>query len=68
MNTKFDAVLGKLREEDGEYAGMVQDVILSGQSVTIPENYQQIIYDSLTVEGTLTIEGRLAIIPDNIIS
>ena len=75
MAVTIDLLLKKplLHEHDveditGFYAGTVKDTILAGETVTIPEYYQQIVYDSLSVEGTLTVEGKLVIIPDDIIS
>jgi hypothetical protein len=47
---------------------MVKESVDLGETVTIPSGYQMMVYDQLTVEGTLNIVGKLVIIPDGVIS
>jgi hypothetical protein len=57
-----------LTSAKADEVGLTLDTIGTGVTYTVPQYHQKIIYDSLTVEGTLTIEGKLIIIPDGIIS
>lgn len=41
--------------------------LISG-SETVPANQQMIVYDQLQVTGTLTVNGKVVVIPHGIIS
>lgn len=42
--------------------GMVRDNLPTGESLTIPDEYQMIVFREYTVTGTLTVDGELVIL------
>jgi len=67
MTVTFDPILNKLRKSDASSWLVQKESISSGETFTIPSGYQMVVYDQLSVAGTLNVTGRLVIIPDGVI-
>lgn len=64
MSFKFNPLTGSLdlvTEDNFSYT-----YIIDGATKTIPTNQQMIVYNSLTIDGTLAIDGELVILDDKI--
>jgi len=67
MAVTFDPILNKLRKSDFSPWLIQKETVASGETFTVPSGYQMVVYDQITVVGTLNVVGRLVIIPDGVI-
>ena len=61
MSFKFNPFTGKLDLVNSSEDNFSYIYIIEANQVTIPENQQMIVYDSITVDGELIIDGDLVI-------
>lgn len=62
MGIKLNPFTGKLDLVSEEVDNFSYNYIITGSTTTIPENQQMLVYEEITIDGVLNIDGELVII------
>jgi len=66
MPLKFNPFTGELDLISVEDENFSYNYVEETKTVTIPQNQQMLVYDALTIDGSLIINGELVILDDKI--